>query len=61
MNDLLRDVLDHLRDIQSQRKGSIGSLNNVYLPQLDVDRVDALVTKVAEACRIAQGVMADMP
>lgn len=46
MDDLLADVLSHLQSIRASRKGSIGSLNNVYLPQLDVGRVDKLVERV---------------
>lgn len=47
MQDLLRDILDHLHNIQRSHKGSIGSINNTYLPQLRVDLVDELEVRVS--------------
>jgi hypothetical protein len=44
---LYEDALELLHDIQSSHKGSIGSLNNVYLPQLDREAIDALAAALA--------------
>lgn len=47
MGELLKDVLSFLQHIQSARKGSIGTINNAYLPQLSVDNVDKLAERVS--------------
>ena len=46
MIQLLTDILYHLRAIQLSGKGSIGSIDNTYLPQLAVKDVDALTDRV---------------
>lgn len=48
MDNLLRDVLRLLHSIQNSCKGSIGAIHNTYLPQLDVNWVDKLATRVEE-------------
>ena len=48
LEQLLKDVLSHLHNIQSSRKGSIGSLNNVYLPQLRVNHINQLTARVKQ-------------
>ena len=45
--DLLRAILSLLRGIQGSYKGSMGSLKNVYLPRLDVKRIDELAERVS--------------
>ena len=42
-----KDVLQLVYDIQASRLGSIGSINNVYLPQLDREAIDALAAALA--------------
>lgn len=37
-----KELLDLLGFIQNSQKGSIGAINNVYLPQLDKSKVDTL-------------------
>ena len=46
--DLLREILQYLQHIQMSHKGSIGSLNNTYLPQLRVDILDGLTARITE-------------
>lgn len=46
MDELLRDILSHLHEIQTSYKGSIGGMHNVYLPQLDVERVGKLEARI---------------
>lgn len=46
MDELLKDILSHLHEIQTSYKGSIGGLHNVYLPQLDVQRIGKLEARV---------------
>lgn len=46
--ETLVSVRDYLRQIQGSRKGSIGSINNTYLPQLNVRRLDDLLEKLNE-------------
>lgn len=48
MDELLRDILSHLRAVQTSYKGSMGGIGDYYLPQLDVKRVDELVARVRE-------------
>lgn len=43
MEEVLKRCLEELQSIQNGRKGSIGSLDNVYLPQLNRKRIDVLV------------------
>lgn len=43
---LMQEVLFFLRDIQRSRKGSIGTIDNVYLPQIDRRRLDRLVARL---------------
>lgn len=40
MIDALVEAHDLVVGIQGSRKGSIGSIDNVYLPQLRVDRIE---------------------
>jgi hypothetical protein len=55
VGELLAEVLDFLRCIQRGQKGSIGAIDNVYLPQLDRRRVDALAARVLAAlCSVAR-------
>jgi F0F1-type ATP synthase beta subunit len=42
-----KDALELIHSIQSSHKGSIGSINNVYLPQLDREAIDALAAALA--------------
>lgn len=46
---LLRDVLSFLRGIEGACKASVGGLQNVYTPQLEVTRVDELAEEVSTA------------
>jgi hypothetical protein len=48
MREILEECLKEFQHIQSSFKGSIGSINNVYLPQLDKKRIDVLVTKIID-------------
>ena len=61
MDDLLVDILSHLQSIQASRKGSIGALNNVYLPQLDVNHVDELAVRVLANSIILKSVSFAVP
>lgn len=47
-SQLLCKIKAHLYTIRRSRKGSIGSPNNVYLPQLNRKRVDELTALVEE-------------
>lgn len=58
MGKLLRDVLLHLRAVQSSYKGSMGGIGDYYLPQLDVKRVDKLAARVRE---VIDGAPPDLP
>jgi hypothetical protein len=49
MVEALRECLDFLRHIQSSRKGSIGSLENVYCSNSDRTGVDTLAKKIDNA------------
>ena len=49
MKKLLNDVLLHLHAVQTGYKGSIGSIDNAYCPQLDVKQIDELEARVAFA------------
>ena len=44
--EFLDDIYLLLQSIQAGAKGSIGSINNTYLPQLSVKRVDDMAEKV---------------
>ncbi len=44
--EFLTDIYLLLQSVQAYRKGSIGSIGNVYLPQLSVKRVDIMAEKV---------------
>ena len=46
--ELLRRYEKLLLWIVSSHKGSIGSIDNVYLPQLDRDKIDAMFDELAE-------------
>lgn len=46
-DELLRDALSLLQNIQRSHKGSIGTINNIYLPQLLIDNVDGLATRIS--------------
>ena len=45
---LLTEVLCHLEQIQGSHKGSIGGVDNAYLPQLNRGLMDGLTSKVRE-------------
>ena len=47
-NILLGRCLEKLQIIQSSRKGSIGSIHNVYCPQLSREHIDDLVDDVVD-------------
>lgn len=47
--ELLDGIYLFLRDIKASRKGSIGSMDNAYLPQLSTKRVNDLATNVKYA------------
>lgn len=49
IEELLREIYSLLNTIRWARKGSIGTINNVYLPQLPVKRVDELTAQVRAA------------
>ena len=44
--EFLNDIYLLLQSIQAYPKGSIGSMGNIYLPQLSVKRVDIMAEKV---------------
>lgn len=48
---LVRDMSDLLIEISGSRKSSIGSICNTYEPQLNVSKVDALITRAKEALK----------
>ena len=47
--ELLREYNELLKQIMGSRKGSVGSIDNVYLPQLNRASVDAQYDELAEA------------
>jgi len=48
MEYILEKCLEEFQHIQRSRKGSIGSINNIYLPQLDRKQIDDLVEEIKE-------------
>jgi hypothetical protein len=44
----LEQSLSIFRNIQGAQMGSIGTLNNVYLPQLDRKKIDKLAEEINE-------------
>jgi len=60
MNDLLRTIQALLQSIQTSRKGSMGSIENTYLPQLNVDNVNLLAARVTQHLLTQKGVVGEM-
>lgn len=54
MDELLKDILALLQDIQAFHKTSLGALKNAYVPYLSVKRVNQLEHRV-QACLTALG------
>lgn len=46
--ELLKRYKELLFWVMSSNKGSIGSIDNVYLPQLDRDKIDAMFDELSE-------------
>lgn len=46
MKKLLEKCLEEFQHIASGRTGSMGSFNNVYLPQIGKKRLDDLISEV---------------
>ncbi len=62
--EVLREVHSYFEHIAAGTRGSIGSVDNVYLPQLSRPRFDALLTKVralSATCQTADALLHDSP